>query len=655
LPVPGLRIRIYYLRDFTSPDFAFAYTASRTSGPRTSRPHGLPVPGLRVRIYYLRDFTSPDFAFAFTASGTSGPRTSCPHLLLQGLRVRIYCLRDFRSPDFASAFTASGTSGPRTSRPHLQLQGLRVPGLRVRIYSFRDFGFPDFDSACTALGTSGPRTSCPHGLRVPGLRVRIYYFRDFESPDFVSAYTALGTSGPRTSRPHLLLQGLRVPGLRGLRVPGLRVRIYYFRDFESPDFVSAYTALGTSGPRTSRPHLLLQGLRVPGLRGLRVPGLRVRIYYFRDFESPDFVSAYTALGTSGPRTSRPHLLLQGLRVPGLRGLRVPGLRVRIYYFRDFESPDFVSAYTALGTSGPRTSRPHLLLQGLRVPGLRGLRVPGLRVRIYYFRDFESPDFVSAYTALGTSGPRTSRPHLLLQGLRVPGLRGLRVPGLRVRIYYFRDFESPDFVSAYTALGTSGPRTSRPHLLLQGLRVPGLRGLRVPGLRVRIYYFRDFESPDFVSAYTALGTSGPRTSRPHLLLQGLRVPGLRGLRVPGLRVRIYYFRDFESPDFVSAYTALGTSGPRTSRPHLLLQGLRVPGLRGLRVPGLRVRIYYFRDFESPDFVSAYTALGTSGPRTSRPHLLLEGLHVPGLRVRIYCFRDFESMDFGSPDFASAFTA
>ncbi|PKI41224.1 hypothetical protein CRG98_038385, partial [Punica granatum] len=87
----------------------------------------------------------------------------------------------------------------------------------------------------------------------------------------------------------------------------------------------------------------------------------------------------------------------------------------------------------------------------------------------------------------------------------------------------------------------------------------------------------------------------------------------GLRVLGFRVRIYCFRDFESPDFVSAFTGLGTSGPRTSRPHLLLQGLRVPGLR--------VRIYWFRDFrdfESPDFASAFTTSGTSGTRTSRAH-------------------------------------
>ncbi|PKI32844.1 hypothetical protein CRG98_046765, partial [Punica granatum] len=118
--------------------------------------------------------------------------------------------------------------------------GLRVPGLRVRMYSFRD-----------------PPHVLLQGLRVAGLRVRIYCLRDFVSPDFVSAYTALGTSGPRTSCPHVLLQG-----------------------------PSACTPSGTSGRRTSRPHLLLQGRRVPGFR--------VRIYYFRDFGSPDFGSAFTA-------------------------------------------------------------------------------------------------------------------------------------------------------------------------------------------------------------------------------------------------------------------------------------------------------------------------------------------------------------------------
>ncbi|PKI18299.1 hypothetical protein CRG98_049427, partial [Punica granatum] len=93
------------------------------------------------------------------------------------------------------------------------------------------------------------------------------------------------------------------------------------------------------------------------------------------------------------------------------------------------------------------------------------------------------------------------------------------------------------------------------------------------------------------------TSGPRTSGPHLLLEGLPVPGRR--------VRIYCFRDFGSPDLASAFAASGTS-----RPHVLLQGLRVPGLR--------VRIDCFRDFRFPDFVSACTASGTSGPRTSCPH-------------------------------------
>ncbi|PKI58509.1 hypothetical protein CRG98_021098, partial [Punica granatum] len=113
----------------------------------------------------------------------------------------------------------------------------------------------------------------------------------------------------------------------------------------------------------------------------------------------------------------------------------------------------------------------------------------------------------------------------------------------------------------------------PHVLLQGLRVLGLR--------VRIYCFRDFRTPDIASAFTTSGTSVPRTSRSHVLLQGLRVPGLR--------VRMYSFRD---------------------PPHVLLQGLRVLGLR--------VRIYCFRDFRTPDIASAFTTSGTSVPRTSRSH-------------------------------------
>ncbi|PKI38387.1 hypothetical protein CRG98_041222, partial [Punica granatum] len=149
----------------------------------------------------------------------------------------------------------------------------------------------------------------------------------------------------------------------------------------------------------------------------------------------------------------------------------------------------------------------------------GLRVPGLRVRMYSFRDFGFPDSVSACTALGTLGPRTSCPHVLLQG-----------------------------PSACTPSGTSGPRTSRPHVLLQGLRVPGLR--------VRMYCFRDFGSPDFVSACTPSGT-----------------------------LRMYSFWDFGSPDFVFACTPSGT---------------------------LRM------DVESSDFACAFTALGTSGSRTSCPH-------------------------------------
>ncbi|PKH98108.1 hypothetical protein CRG98_049731, partial [Punica granatum] len=76
----------------------------------------------------------------------------------------------------------------------------------------------------------------------------------------------------------------------------------------------------------------------------------------------------------------------------------------------------------------------------------------------------------------------------------------------------------------------------------------------------------------------------------------------GLRVPGLRVRINRFRDFASPDFASAFTALGTSRPRTSRP-----------------------LYRF-----PDFASTFTAFRTSRPRTSRPFycfLRASALHPP----------------------------
>ncbi|OWM69640.1 hypothetical protein CDL15_Pgr005040 [Punica granatum] len=52
---------------------------------------------------------------------------------------------------------------------------------------------------------------------------------------------------------------------------------------------------------------------------------------------------------------------------------------------------------------------------------------------------------------------------------------------------------------------------------------------------------------YTLAFTALGTSDPRTSCPHLLL---------------------------STGFGLAFAALGTSGPRTSCPHLLLSELRV---------------------------------------------------------------------------------
>ncbi|PKI36979.1 hypothetical protein CRG98_042630, partial [Punica granatum] len=126
-------------------------------------------------------------------------------------------------------------------------------------------------------------------------------------------------------------------------------------------------------------------------------------------------------------------------------------------------------------------------------------------------------------------------------------------------------------------------TSGPHVLLWGLGVPGLR--------VRMYCFRDFGSPGFVSAFTPSGT-----------------------------LRMYSFRDLGSPDFASTFTASGTSCPRTSCLHLLFEGLRVPGLR--------VRLYSFRD---------------------PPHVLFQGFRVPGLRVHIYCFRDVVS-----PDFVSAFT-
>ncbi|PKI30882.1 hypothetical protein CRG98_048727, partial [Punica granatum] len=65
--------------------------------------------------------------------------------------------------------------------------------------------------------------------------------------------------------------------------------------------------------------------------------------------------------------------------------------------------------------------------------------------------------------------------------------------------------------------------------------------------------------------------------------------------------MYCFRDFGSPDFVSACTPSGT-----------------------------LRMSSFKDFGSPDFAFAFTAAGTSGPRASGPHLLLEGLPVPGFR-------------------------
>ncbi|PKI64643.1 hypothetical protein CRG98_014959, partial [Punica granatum] len=108
--------------------------------------------------------------------------------------------------------------------------------------------------------------------------------------------------------------------------------------------------------------------------------------------------------------------------------------------------------------------------------------------------------------------------------------------LRPSIYCFRDFESPDFVSAFTAFH---------------------------GLRPSIYCFRDFESPDFVSAFTAFH---------------------------GLRPSIYCFRDFGSPDFVSAFIAFRISRPlycflRALAPHLPLHILQI-SIRPHRVNGLR---------------------------------------------------------------------
>ncbi|OWM78292.1 hypothetical protein CDL15_Pgr028285 [Punica granatum] len=204
-----------------------------------------------------------------------------------------------------------------------------------------------------------------------------------------------------------------------------------------------------------------------------------------------YTLAFTTLGTSGPRTSCPHLLL---------------------------FTGFGLAFTALGTSGPRTSCPHFTA------------FHSLHFSIYYFRDFGSPDFVSAFTAFH---------------------------GLRPSIYCFRDFGSPDFVSTFTAFHR---------------------------LRPSIYCFRDFGSPDFVSAFTAFHR---------------------------LRPSIYCFRDFGSPDFVSAFTAFH---------------------------GLRPSIYCFRDFGSPDFVSAFIAFRISRPlycflRALAPHL---PLHILQISIRLLSY-------------------
>ncbi|OWM84350.1 hypothetical protein CDL15_Pgr023870 [Punica granatum] len=137
-------------------------------------------------------------------------------------------------------------------------------------------------------------------------------------------------------------------------------------------------------------------------------------------------------------------------------------------------------------------------------------------------------YTLAFTALGTSGPRTSCPHFTA------------FHWLRPSIYCFRDFGSPDFV--------------------------------------------DFGSPDFVSAFTAFH---------------------------GLWSSIYCFKDFGSPDFVSAFTAF---------------------------QGLRPSIYCFRNFGSPDFVSAFTAFRTSRPfycflRALAPHL---PLHIRQISIRLLSY-------------------
>ncbi|PKI74765.1 hypothetical protein CRG98_004841, partial [Punica granatum] len=84
----------------------------------------------------------------------------------------------------------------------------------------RDFASLDFTSAFTALGTSSDFAST---LPLSGLHVRIYRFRDFLG--LRVHFTAF-----RTSRPHLLLFGLRVHGLlvHFTTFCGLRPFTYHF-------------------------------------------------------------------------------------------------------------------------------------------------------------------------------------------------------------------------------------------------------------------------------------------------------------------------------------------------------------------------------------------------------------------------------------------
>ncbi|PKI78384.1 hypothetical protein CRG98_001205 [Punica granatum] len=160
---------------------------------------------------------------------------------------------------------------------------------------------------------------------------------------------------------------------------------------------------------------------------------------------------------------------------------------------------------------------------------------------------------------------------LLFGLRV------RCFGLRVHIYYF-----PDFASTFNAFRTPRPRTSRPHLLLSGLRIHGLR--------VHIYCFTDSASTDFASTFTVFWTS-----RPNLLLP-----------------------DSTSTDFASTFTVF-----RTSRPHLLLSELRV-------------HVYCFSNSASMFIAFRTPCPRTSRPRTSRPRTSHPPLLLSELRVHINCF-------------------